>query len=360
MSGVRKGIQDGGNKSGIPTVNGAIVFHPGYRAKPLVFCGTGGILPLKIGNLSAYEKHTQSGDVIVMAGGRVGKDGIHGANFSSEALHEGSPVTAVQIGDPFTQKRLLDFVLSARDQGLITGITDNGAGGLSSSVGEMATITNGARIDLDRVPTKYPGLAAWEIIVSESQERMTISTNNFAALETLAKKYNVEISNIGKFNQSGKFEIMHKGALVAALDLKFLHDGAPDLCLEAEWNSKNSKDKITSKQPLLSPSDPKTLLLKLLAHPNICSRQSVIRQYDHEVQGTSVIKPLMGEEQTAPCDAAVLTPVLGEKTGLVISNGIWPQLGSFDPFLMAQAALDEAIRNAVCVGSRSRQYFYFR
>jgi phosphoribosylformylglycinamidine (FGAM) synthase-like enzyme len=173
INGVRKGIQDGGNKSGIPTVNGAIVFDRGYRAKPLVFCGTGGILPLNVRGMSGFEKHTKPGDKIVMAGGRVGKDGVHGATFSSEALHEGSPVSAVQIGDPFTQKRLLDFVLEARDLGLITGITDNGAGGLSSSVGEMAQITGGATIELDKVPTKYAGLADWEIVVSESQERMT-------------------------------------------------------------------------------------------------------------------------------------------------------------------------------------------
>ena len=270
MNGVRQGIQDGGNKSGIPTVNGGIVFHPGYRAKPLIFCGTGGILPLQVGNYTAYEKHTQPGDIVVMAGGRVGKDGIHGATFSSEALHEGSPLTAVQIGDPFTQKRLLDFVLAARDGGLTTGITDNGAGGLSSSVGEMATITGGAKINLDKVPTKYPGLAAWEIIISESQERMTISTNNFPALESLAKKYSVEISNIGEFNQSGKFEIMHKDKLVAAINLEFLHDGAPELYLKAEWRANtvgvDAIDPPTStggcNPPLHPRLEMKTLLLK--------------------------------------------------------------------------------------------------
>jgi len=352
MNGVRQGIQDGGNKSGIPTVNGAIVFHEGFRAKPLIFCGTGGILPLEVANHCAYEKHTKPGDVVVMAGGRVGKDGIHGATFSSEALHEGSPVTAVQIGDPFTQKRLLDFVLAARDAGLITGITDNGAGGLSSSVGEMATLTGGAKIELDRVPIKYPGLAAWEIIVSESQERMTISTNNFSALEALALKYSVEISNIGEFGRSGKFEITQKGKLIAALDLEFLHDGVPDLHLEAEWQPTTVISSIdTHIESDTKQADLKNLLLKILSHPNVCSRESVIRRYDHEVQGASVIKPLMGIKQSAPCDAAVITPVLGESAGLVISNGLCPQFSEFDPYLMAQLALDEAIRNAICVGA---------
>lgn len=421
MEGVRKGIQDGGNKSGIPTVNGAIVFHSGYRAKPLVFCGTGGLLPLEVAGLCAYEKHTQCGDTVVMAGGRVGKDGIHGATFSSEALHEGSPVTAVQIGDPFTQKRLLDFVLAARDEGLITGITDNGAGGLSSSVGEMATLTGGAEIDLDCVPTKYPGLAAWEIVISESQERMTISTSNFVALQTLANKYHVEVSAIGHFNDCGQFVIRHKGKLAASLDLEFLHKGVPELRLQAEWSPCSLEDRSSAgmgkhqhsiqgaqqgdrnniaggdaltKNAMRQPGRPRigappssnlmsitaavnalsvteakpakdalsvvaelptidiyALLLKILAHPNVCSRESVIRQYDHEVQGGNVVKPLMGESQLSACDAAVITPILGDSAGLVISNGLCPQLGQFDPYLMAQASLDEAIRNAICVGA---------
>ena len=348
MEGVRKGIQDGGNKSGIPTINGAVVFDDKYRAKPLVFCGTGGILPLEVAGLCAYEKHTKSGDTIVMAGGRVGKDGIHGATFSSEALHEGSPVTAVQIGDPFTQKRLLDFVLAARDKGLITGITDNGAGGLSSSVGEMASITGGAALNLDNVPNKYPGLAAWEIVVSESQERMTISTDKFVDLQVLAKNFNVEISAIGEFNTSGKFTITHHNKTIASLDLDFLHNGAPQLNLEAEWQIYSPKN--LNQEEEKKPINLQALLLQILAHPNVCSREAIIRQYDHEVLGKSVIKSLMGENQNANCDAAVITPVLGEDLGLVVSNGICPQLSQFDAYLMAQCALDEAIRNAVCVG----------
>ncbi len=346
MSGVRKGIQDGGNKSGIPTVNGAIVFDPAYRAKPLVFCGTGGILPLKVNGLSGFGKHTKAGDTIVMAGGRVGKDGIHGATFSSEALHEGSPVTAVQIGDPFTQKRLLDFVLEARDLGLITSITDNGAGGLSSSVGEMAQITGGATIELNTIPTKYPGLADWEIIISESQERMTISTNKFEQLQELALKHHVEVSAIGQFNQSKKFEVTRNGKLVASLDLEFLHDGVPTLELEAETHQKSLPT-----QGAGTNKNYKEILLKLLSHPNICNRESVIRQYDHEVQGSSVIKPLMGQNQKAACDAAVITPILGSKSGLAVSNGIAPRLSKYDCHLMAVSAVDEAIRNAVCVGA---------
>ena len=352
IKGVRKGVEDGGNKSGIPTVNGAVYFHPGYRAKPLVFCGTLGMMPLNVAGKIAYEKHTKVGDTIVMAGGRVGKDGIHGATFSSEALHEGSPVSAVQIGDPFTQKRLLDFVIEARDLGLITGITDNGAGGLSSSVGEMARITGGASIDLDNVPLKYPGLADWEIVVSESQERMTISTRDFDSLLVLANKHHVEVTNIGTFDSKGYFVVRRENKPVACLNLDFLHDGCPKLELEAETFGHSVVDRIGD-----PPSDLAAVLQNLLAHPNVCSREDIIRQYDHEVQGGSVVKPLMGPNQQAPCDAAVIKPVYGDKAGVVVSNGLCTQLSEVDAHLMAVAAVDEAIRNAVSVGADPEQIY---
>jgi phosphoribosylformylglycinamidine synthase subunit PurSL len=348
VAGVRKGVQDGGNKSGIPTVNGAIYFNDSYRAKPLVFCGTVGILPMKVNGRHGYEKYTSVGDTIVMAGGRVGKDGIHGATFSSEALHENSPHTAVQIGDPFTQKRLIDFILEARDEGLITGITDNGAGGLSSSVGEMAQMTNGAILELDHIPLKYPGLLDYEIVVSESQERMTLSTDRFDRLAELAKKHNVEVTQIGRYCDHGYFEVTRAGKRVAYLPLNFLHDGCPKMKLQSSWQP--AQDAAVKKTPGVR-ADLKTALLALLAHPNICSREEVIRQYDHEVQGASVIKPLMGLEQKAPCDAAVITPILGQSEGLAISNGLCPALAQYDPELMAICAVDEAVRNLVSVGA---------
>ncbi len=348
LNGVRRGVEDGGNKSGIPTVNGAIYFHPGYRAKPLVFCGTGGLLPTTVHKKSGFKKHTMIGDTIVMVGGRVGKDGIHGATFSSEALHEGSPVSAVQIGDPFTQKRVLDFIVEARDRGLLTGITDNGAGGLSSSVGEMAQITNGATLELDNIPLKYPGLADYEIVISESQERMTISTRSFAELKRLAERYSVEATAVGTFHSKGYFEVTRQGKPVALLDLAFLHKGVPTLALESQWLPPQTAD--TSPPPLSSPNL-KDTLLSLLACPNISSREAVIRQYDHEVQGASVIKPLMGPLQQAPCDAAVFRPLFEEDAGLVVSNGLCPELSAFDTYLMAICATDEAVRNAVAVGA---------
>ncbi len=346
LQGVRKGVEDGGNKSGIPTVNGALVFDPRYRAKPLVFCGTGGLLPLKVDERLGYEKYTEVGDTIVMAGGRVGKDGIHGATFSSEALHEDSPVSAVQIGDPITQKRMMDFMMEARDLGLISGVTDNGAGGLSSSVGEMAELTNGATIHVEKVPLKYPGLAPYEVVISESQERMTFSTSNMHALEQLAKKYDVELTSIGEFHDQGAFNIVYHGKLIASLDLDFLHNGLPQMNLKAHWTHAKSK-------PIRAevPDHIDEIFLKMMESPNLCSREALIRQYDHEVQGRSVIKPLMGPDQTAPCDAAVLQPILGEPEGLVISNGICPQYGDWDTYNMAACAVDEAVRNAIAVGA---------
>lgn len=346
IRGVRKGVQDGGNKSGIAVVNGGVVFHSGYRAKPLVFCGTGGILPLQAGDRSGVEKHTRVGDIIVMAGGRVGKDGIHGATFSSEALHEGSPVTAVQIGDPFTQKRLLDFVLEARDQGLITGITDNGAGGLSSSVGEMARITGGATLELQNIPLKYAGLTDYEIVISESQERMTISTDKFEALQELATKFNVEVTDAGRFTDEGCFRITRDGKTIAHLDLHFLHKGVPRMDLQAEWYPPEINE-----LGIAEITDLARMLKQVLAHPNVSSREFLIRQYDHEVQGASVVKPLMGPLQKAPCDSAVIRPHLDQPAGLVVSCGICPQLSAYDTRVMALCAVDEAIRNAVCTGA---------
>jgi phosphoribosylformylglycinamidine synthase subunit PurSL len=346
LDGVRRGVQDGGNKSGIPTVNGAIFFDDMYRGKPLVFCGTGGILPTMVHKKSGFKKYTSIGDTIVTVGGRVGKDGIHGATFSSEALHEGSPVSAVQIGDPFTQKRVVDFIIEARDRGMISGITDNGAGGLSSSVGEMARITNGATLELDNIPLKYPGLSDYEIVISESQERMTVSTKSFPELKRLAERYNVEATSVGSFHTKGYFEITRKGKPVGLLDLEFLHNGCPTLQLQSEWSPPKFEERIG---PV--PENLGQALLSLLAQPNICSREAVIRQYDHEVQAGSVIKPLMGPHQQAPCDGAVFRPLYEEEAGLVVSNGICPALSKYDTYVMAVGAVDEAVRNAVCVGA---------
>jgi len=346
--GVREGVEHGGNKSGIPTVNGSIVFDDRFLGKPLVYCGTAGISPARINGRPSHKKEVRPGDLIVMTGGRIGKDGIHGATFSSEELHEGSPVTAVQIGDPITQKKMTDFLLIARDRGLYRAITDNGAGGLSSSVGEMATLSGGCELDLARAPLKYTGLQPWEILLSEAQERMTLAVppRKIREFLSLAKKMDVEATVLGEFTDSGFFHVRYGAKTVAYLEMKFLHEGVPQMVLRARWKPPGHK------KPDLTPArDLGTELKKMLGRLNICSKESVVRQYDHEVQGGSVIKPLTGARNDGPSDAAVIRPLLDSMEGVVVAHGICPRLGDLDTYHMTACAIDEAIRNAVAVGA---------
>jgi phosphoribosylformylglycinamidine synthase II len=343
FEGVRRGIEHGGNKSGIPTVNGCIVFDERYLGKPLVYCGTGGIMPSIINGKLSHIKEIYSGDLIVMTGGRIGKDGIHGATFSSLELDENSPVTAVQIGDPFTQKKMMDFLLEARDIGLYSAITDNGAGGLSSSVGEMAQLSGGCLIELEKCPLKYPGLCPWEILVSESQERMTlaVSPDRIDEFMELARRRDVEATVIGTFNDSGKFHAKYSGKTVAYMNMEFLHGGLPAMKLNARWVTRKFEE------PVLGVVDLTAALKTLLSRLNICSKEYVIRQYDHEVQAGSVIKPLTGD---GPSDAAIIRPLLDSMEGVVVANGICPRYGDIDTYHMTACAIDEAVRNHIAVG----------
>jgi phosphoribosylformylglycinamidine synthase len=348
LEGVREGVEHGGNKSGIPTINGTIVFDDRFLGKPLVYCGTLGLMPLEINGHKGWEKQALTGDHIIMTGGKIGKDGIHGATFSSEPLHEGSPVTAVQIGDPITQKRMTDFLLRARDLNLYNAITDNGAGGLSSSIGEMARDTNGAVVHLDRAPLKYHGLEPWEIFVSEAQERMTVSVPPAKVTEflDLARLWNVEATDLGEFTDSGYLDIRHGETCVAYLSMDFMHDGLPEMKLSAVWKAPRQE-----KRPAYPASDAKADVLGLLKRLNICSKEYVVRQYDHEVQAGSVVKPLCGARNDGPSDAAVLRPILDSFTGIAVSNGIVPRYSDVDTYAMVQCSVDEAVRNAVCVGA---------
>ncbi len=357
LEGVRRGVEHGGNKSGIPTVNGALVFDDRFLGKPLIYCGTGGFMPRMSAGRRCETKEVSIGDRICMVGGRIGKDGIHGATFSSLALDETSPSTAVQLGDPITQKRAADFILEARDLGLYRAITDNGAGGLSSSVGEMARLSGGARMDVSLAKTKYPGLKPFELVVSESQERMTLAVppEKLPLFVALAERRGVEVSDLGEFNDSGQFDIFHGEKCVASLGLEFLHKGGPRLQLKAEWRGR---------PPL--PRGPRDasfalegaqVLVDLLGRPNICSKEWMIRQYDHEVQGTSVVKPLhtvgAGTPQatSGPNDGAVIQPKPSSVAGIAVGCGINPKLSDIDAFLMAQSAVDESIRNVLAVGA---------
>ncbi|MEM2137524.1 MAG: phosphoribosylformylglycinamidine synthase subunit PurS [Candidatus Anstonellaceae archaeon] len=348
LEGVRAGVAAGGNASGIPTVNGAIVFDNRYLGKPLVYCGTGGLMPSEINGRKTHEKRAIPGDRIFMVGGRIGKDGIHGATFSSVELHEGSPVSAVQLGDPYTQKKMSDFLLEARDLGLCNSITDNGAGGLSSSIGEMAQSAGGAILHLDRAPLKYPGLDPWEILVSESQERMSVAVppSKAGAFVQLALLRNVDVWDLGEFTQSGFLHVKYGAKTVAYLDMEFLHKGVPQLELEAELKEAKLSEPNLEKEEGNLAGD----LLALLSRPNICSKEWVIRQYDHEVQGGSVVKPLCGAAAEGPSDAAVVAPLLDRNEGLVISNGLCPRYSDIDAYQMAANAVDEAVRNYVATG----------
>ncbi len=363
MEGVHRGIIDGGNQSGIPVAGGAFLFDNSYMGKPLVYCGTGGILPATINGEASWIKHIDPGDLAVMVGGRIGKDGIHGATFSSLSLNEESPTSAVQIGDPITQKKMSDFLLEARDRGLYKGITDNGAGGLSSSLGEMAEECGGVKIELSKCPLKYSGLQPWEILLSESQERMSLSVapDKIKEFLALARKRDVEATVIGEFTNTGYVEIFYEDKIVGLIDLDFLHNGLPKMVLKAKWlpHGYHSHTIKSKKNPLVQTENrnPRsfhltynTILKELLKEPNIASKENLVRQYDHEVQGTSVIKPFMGKKKDGPTDGGVLKPLYNSERGLTVTHGICPWYSKYDTYNMALCAVDEAIRAHVAMG----------
>jgi phosphoribosylformylglycinamidine synthase II len=352
LEGVHKGIVDGGNHSGIPTVAGGFVFDESFKGKPLVFCGTGGIIPAEILGEEGHINHIEPGDAVVMVGGRIGKDGIHGATFSSLALDEESPTSAVQIGDPITQKKMTDFLLEARDLGLYKGITDNGAGGISSSLGEMAETSGGVRIDLHKCPLKYQGLAPWEILVSESQERMSLSVDPTKLQDFLAlsAKRGVESTEIGQFTDHGTVEIYYGDRVVGLLSLEFLHDGVPKMQIPARWKAPRKSASLS-----LPPLDANRVLLDLLQDPTIASKENLVRQYDHEVQARSVVKPFTGIKMDAPTDGAVLLVDPESPKALSVTHGIYPRYSDYDTYDMAMCAVDEAYRAHIALGGHPDQ-----
>jgi phosphoribosylformylglycinamidine synthase II len=349
LDGVISGVKDGGNKSGVPTVGGVLCFDPSYLGKCLVFVGAVGIMPNRIKGEPGAAKAAHPGDLIITCGGRVGKDGIHGVTASSEVSSPGTPAGHVQIGDPYTQKNMHDFLLEARDQGLITFITDCGGGGLSSAVGESARMAGGAEVWLEAVPLKYEGLDPWEIWVSESQERMVVAVRpeHEAPFQALARKHAVEATVIGHYTDRGVLEVKYQGRTCAYMDLAFLTEEFPPWEFQARWLPPESR--LT--EPVLGePGDHQQLLLALLDRPNICSREWISRQYDHEVQGASVIKPLAGEAAPVPADAAVLRPRPESHRGLALSLALNPAYSQIDTYHMTAVTIDEAVRRLLAVG----------
>ncbi len=361
FEGVHKGVEDGGNKSGIPTVNGAIFFDQDYAGKPLVFVGTVGAMPQQLNDgTSSAEKRMNIGDRAVVIGGAVGADGVHGATFSSIELDETAPATAVQIGDPLTQRRVTDFLMKAQELGLYSAITDNGAGGLSSSIGEMATMTNGVEIDLKLCPVKYEGLTPFEIMISESQERMSLSVPpaNIAEFLELAEKYKINATDIGEFNDSGDLKVFYGDELVCLLDLEFLHESLPEMNLKATWNGSRIRKTWSKNTKLMDArgeldNNVSNILLNLLQTPNIASKEKWVRQYDHEVQAATAVKPFVGKNGKGPGNSGViwLKPHGGNPdNAIAIGCGMAPRISLYDGYQMALFAVDEALRNVVVSG----------
>ncbi|HOW27173.1 MAG TPA: phosphoribosylformylglycinamidine synthase subunit PurL [Elusimicrobiota bacterium] len=347
--GVVSGVRDYGNRMGIPTVNGAVYFDEDFADNPLVFCGTVGILPV-----SAVHKEVRPGDRIVMVGGRVGRDGIHGATFSSDSLSDGIPSSVVQIGNPIVQKKMMDALLQARDRRLYRGVTDCGAGGLSSAVGEMGAET-GASVSLERVPLKYTGLTPWEIWLSESQERMVLAVppENMDELRLLLSDEDVECSDIGEFTDDGRLRVNYRDERIVDLKMSFLHDGVPKRQLKSFWSPPPQKAfPNPTLRALRDSTHLQSILMKVLAAPTVASKEWIIRQYDHEVQGRTVLKPLVGVQQRGPGDAAVLRGDPPSMAGVAVSNGLCPHFSRWDPYWMAASAIDESIRNLIAVGAR--------
>jgi phosphoribosylformylglycinamidine synthase len=344
LKGVVGGVRDYGNRMGIPTANGALYFHEDFRCNPLVFCGTLGIIPR-----SRLAKKIETGDHIVVLGARTGRDGIHGVTFASLELtgeSEAVSSSAVQIGNPIEEKKLTDALLKARDLNLFRATTDCGGGGLASAIGELAE-PKGAVVDLDRVPLKYQGLSYTEIWISESQERMIVlvSPTKLRKLMNLCRGLDVEATPIGRITSDRRLVLRYQGNVVGELDLGFLHSG---------WSQQQRIARASKRQfpepHLPAKRDYTEDLLQLLGSLNVASKEWVIRQYDHEVQGTSVIKPFVGPDNAGPSDGCVIRPVSGSRKGVVIACGLNPRYGLVDPYRMAASAIDEALRNITACG----------
>jgi phosphoribosylformylglycinamidine synthase len=347
--GVHQGVIDGGNQSGIPWVRGFERFDERYIGKPLVYCGTVGRIPRLVNERPSERKEIFPGDVIVMCGGRIGKDGIHGATFSSEELRKESPAQAVQIGDPITQRNMYEFLLEARDLGLYRALTDNGAGGLSSSIGEMSNLSGGADLDLAKAPLKYDGLQAWEIFLSEAQERMSLAVapEKLDQFLELAKRREVEASALGNFTDSGALVIRYGERIVAHLDLKFLHEGVPRMTIEAQWQPPQIPAPKLPRKGLRNRH-----LVEMLSALNLCSKEYKSRQYDGEVKGMSIVKPFVGVHSDVPSDATVMLVEHGCREGMILADGINPFYSDLDTYAMMESVIDEAVRRIISVGGR--------
>ena len=345
--GVVRGIGDYGNKLGLPTLSGAIVYDRGYVNNPLVYCGCIGVAPH-----GTHPTGAEVGDLVVALGGRTGLDGLHGATFSSADLAEDTRETqgsAVQIGDPILEKGLMELLGQARDERLYTAVTDCGAGGFSSAVGEMGEEL-GVEVHLDRIRVKYPDLAPWELWLSEAQERMVVAVppTRLLRLQELADHWEVELSVLGEFTGNRALHVRYEGQTVAQLPMDFVHHGWP----RPELNAVH-REPVPSTPAGTSWTDGDEVLRTFLAHPSVASKEAVIRTFDHEVRGGTLVRPLTGPCQDGPADGVVFEPLeaAGSGRAVAVAQGINPLLGLHDPYAMGGAAVDEAVRNLVCAGA---------
>ncbi|MGB2578676.1 phosphoribosylformylglycinamidine synthase [Elusimicrobium simillimum] len=348
ITGVIEGVRDYGNRLGIPTAAGAVWFDDNYALNPLVFVGTIGIMPTW-----AVDKKVHVGDLVVAIGGRTGRDGLHGATFSSANIEDASEVSAVQIGHAINEKKVLDAMMKLRDKRLYRGGTDCGAGGFSSAIGELGSET-GVRVDLSKALLKESKIKPWEIWVSESQERMIlcVEPKNLKAVEQILKSEDCEYCVLGEFTNTNKLEVYFGKEKIVDMDNSFLHMGVPKITRKAEW--KDVKFKKTNLK--LAAKNYGKVLHKALSDLNTCSRESIIRQYDHEVQGNTVVKPLQGITHDGPGNSSVIWPVsvtgdTKDYNGFAVSHGLNPAIGKTNPYQMALNCCDEAVRNLLCVGA---------
>jgi len=353
IDGIHRGVRDGGNKHGVPTAIGGAFFDDSYLGKCLVYVGAAGKIPKMVAGRPGYEKWVRPGDRVIVAGGRVGKDGIHGATASSQEYHQGTPAGHVQIGDPYTQKNVQEFIMEAMAEGLINFAQDSGAGGIGSAAGEMAEFSGGAVIDLDKDLFKYEGLAPWEILESESQERMffAVDAANVARLGQLAEKWNVEWRDIGEFTSSGHFHLRHNGLTVGYLDMEFLHKGVPQKKLRAVWKTPEERGLGEPSLEAFARRDAGRMLHDILRRENIASKEFLQREYDTRVQGRTVIPAFIGEKSDVPSDAFVQVMDYGLAGGVACGIGLNPTYSKIDTYNMAAMAANEGLMRVVAVGA---------
>ncbi|MBD3186992.1 phosphoribosylformylglycinamidine synthase subunit PurL [Candidatus Bathyarchaeota archaeon] len=347
MKGVVAGVRDYGNPMGIPTVNGSVYFDKRYLGNPLVFCGTAGIIPRKINGKPSENKEPNVGDYLVVIGGKTGRDGIHGVTFASLEMDKHTSSNPVQIGDPITERMFMEAMFKARDKGLYTFVQDCGGGGLSSAFGEMGAEL-GCEIHLEKVPLKYQGLLPWEIWISESQERQAFSVppEHFEEFKEIFELEGVGVYHVGMITGNKKLVLKYGDLKVGEIEMDFLHNGVPLPEKEATW--RQGVPVMEGFEPSDAPGE---LLKEILASWNVCSKEWIVRQYDSEVQGNTILKPLQGCKNDGPGDGSVIKPDPASWAGIALSNGMNPFYGDFDPYLMAASSIDEALRNIVCCGA---------